>query len=200
MFLNQQKINEEYGAVDNLWGVSNPNKYLVEAIKDLPAGSTVLDLGCGEGRNALYVAKLGFVVTAVDISEIALRKLERAANDLHLSIKTVHSDIATFDFDKKWDMIISTAALHLISRDQQESVITKMKESVNDNGLNLITIFNKDDPGYKEYPELSFTNIEELIEAYKDWKILVAETYTKDETHNAPHTHHIAALVARKSI
>jgi SAM-dependent methyltransferase len=60
-------------ATDGLVWTAEPNRWLVETLADLPPG-TALDLGAGEGRNALWLARRGWQVTAVDFSAEAIRK------------------------------------------------------------------------------------------------------------------------------
>jgi SAM-dependent methyltransferase len=62
--------NERYAAVERVWSVE-PNMWLEEVARDLPPGRA-LDLACGEGRNAVWLAGRGWQVTAVDFSTIAL--------------------------------------------------------------------------------------------------------------------------------
>ena len=67
-----------YGAIDRLWS-GNPNPQLVAQVADLDPG-TALDVGCGEGADAIWLASQGWQVTAVDVSKVALRRgAEQAA-------------------------------------------------------------------------------------------------------------------------
>jgi SAM-dependent methyltransferase len=88
-----------------------PNDFLVEACKRFPAGGDALSLCEGEGRNAVYLARLGFRVTAVDFSEIGLAKA-RALAQLHgVTIETVVADLADFDPGAaRWDLVLSIFA------------------------------------------------------------------------------------------
>jgi SAM-dependent methyltransferase len=63
-----------YAGRDLVWGVE-PNRWVVEVCTGLPAGRA-LDVACGEGRNALWLARRGWSVTGVDFSQVAL---DRAA-------------------------------------------------------------------------------------------------------------------------
>jgi SAM-dependent methyltransferase len=74
---SQQFWDERYGSAPALWS-GQPNQRLVEHATDLTPG-TALDIGCGEGADALWLASRGWQVTAVDISPVALaRAAERA--------------------------------------------------------------------------------------------------------------------------
>ena len=61
-----------------------PSKEFYELVQTLRPGSRVLDLGCGEGRNALFLAENELDVTAVDSSEQGIRKLNHLAGERRL--------------------------------------------------------------------------------------------------------------------
>ena len=70
-----------------------------------------LSLGEGEGRNAVYLAKLGFSVTAVDFSEVGLEKARELAAQHGVTITTLLADLADFDPGaERWDLVISIFA------------------------------------------------------------------------------------------
>jgi len=68
----------------------------------------VLCLADGEGRNSVYLASLGYDVTAVDNSLVGLEKAQKLAKVKGVSINTVHADLADYDLGiQKWDAIVS---------------------------------------------------------------------------------------------
>ena len=105
--MTQNPWDERYSASDYFYG-KEPNDFLREQIKRLPAGGQVLCLAEGEGRNAVYLAREGFQVTAVDGSRVGLQKLEALAKDSGVSVKTVCADLADFAIEPQaWDAIIA---------------------------------------------------------------------------------------------
>jgi SAM-dependent methyltransferase len=115
--------NNRYSEPDGPAYGDAPNEFLVEALGSLlesftiPAGARVLCLAEGEGRNAIYLAKMGFNVYAVDLSSVGMRKLGEKASTLGLSdqIKIEVVDLNDFDFARcagpgGWDLIISIFA------------------------------------------------------------------------------------------
>jgi SAM-dependent methyltransferase len=64
--------DERYRSMPLVWGAS-PNRWVASCLSDLPAGRA-LDLACGEGRNAVWLASRGWTVTAVDFSSVAIEK------------------------------------------------------------------------------------------------------------------------------
>ena len=84
-----------------------PNDFLVTASKLLPPGK-VLCLGEGEGRNAVFLARQGYDVFAVDSSEVGLKKARDLANKHHVSVSTIVADLAQFIIEPDdWNGIIN---------------------------------------------------------------------------------------------
>jgi SAM-dependent methyltransferase len=90
--MDQQFWDDLYGSQDQLWSGA-PNGVLVVEAADLPPGQA-LDLGCGEGGDALWLAGHGWLVTAVDISRVALERAAAAAGDA--KVNWTHADLSTF--------------------------------------------------------------------------------------------------------
>ena len=71
--------NSFYAEHDQIWS-GRPNVVLVDEVSDLPSGRA-LDLGCGEGADAIWLAQQGWTVTAADISSVALGRAAQHAKD-----------------------------------------------------------------------------------------------------------------------
>jgi SAM-dependent methyltransferase len=83
-----------------------PNRFLAEVIQSRKPGRA-LDVGMGQGRNSLFLARLGWDVTGVDISDKAIDLAQKEAARLGLKINCVLADIATFKVGSaKWDLIV----------------------------------------------------------------------------------------------
>jgi SAM-dependent methyltransferase len=94
-----------YGEPGFFYGEA-PNDFLVEVAGRLPPGR-VLCLGEGEGRNAVYLAQRGLVVTAVDQSAVGLAKAEALAARHGVTLETVVADLGDFDVGTGWSAIVS---------------------------------------------------------------------------------------------
>ena len=125
---------------------TNPvHSEVLEAVGIVPAGKA-LDLGCGQGRNALFLAQHGFDVTAVDQNAAALTQ--------------------------NYDFIISTVVLMFLEADRIPAIIRNMQEHTNPGGYNLI-VCAMDTEDYPCQMPFSFTFKEgELAEYYKDWELV----------------------------
>ena len=94
--------DERYAATELMWSV-DPNQFVARECADLDPGRA-LDLACGEGRNAIWLARRGWQVTATDFSAVALDKGRRLAGDLALD--WVVADATTWQPDGTYDLTV----------------------------------------------------------------------------------------------
>jgi SAM-dependent methyltransferase len=86
---------------------TDPNGFLVSVTARIPRGR-VMCLAEGEGRNAVYLASLGFDVTAIDTSAVALEKARCLARERGVTVTTINADLAQFDIEPcAWQGIVS---------------------------------------------------------------------------------------------
>lgn len=98
--------DERYSAEEYAYGTA-PNEFLAEQFGCIPKGK-VLSLAEGEGRNAVFLAKQGYTVTAVDASQVGLNKARKLAEENQVVVEFVHADLADYDLgENKWDGIVS---------------------------------------------------------------------------------------------
>lgn len=93
--MEREQWDERYRAEELVWKVG-PNRFLVEEVADLAPGRA-LDLACGEGRNALWLAQRGWQVTAVDFSAVGLQKARRLALERELELILVEADVLEWE-------------------------------------------------------------------------------------------------------
>jgi len=98
--------DERYSEPGFAYGTA-PNDFLISVVDKIPHGK-ILSLAEGEGRNAVYLASLGYEVTGVDGSEVGLRKAEELATERGVAITTIHADLSEFEIEpEQWDGIIA---------------------------------------------------------------------------------------------
>lgn len=85
-----------------------PNHFIAMQQDRLAPGTTVLDVGGGEGRNAVYLAAHGCKVTLLDYSATALQKAERLAAEQETSLETIHTDLTTWTPNRTWQALVAT--------------------------------------------------------------------------------------------
>jgi SAM-dependent methyltransferase len=111
--------DRRYEAEDLVWGLE-PNRWLVTEAEELPPGKA-LDLGCGEGRNALWLAGRGWLVTGVDFAGVALARAAELAEraDLASQVAWVHADVAdSGSWGGSYDLVV-VAYLHQVSAERR---------------------------------------------------------------------------------
>lgn len=151
---------------------SNPvHSEVLEAMESLSPGKA-LDLGCGQGRNALFLAQHGFEVTAVDQNELALEILQSIVVQEDLEMTVGLYDINSANLKQSYDLIVSTVVLMFLQADRIPAIIRNMQDQTNPGGYNLI-VCAMDTEDYPCQVPFSFTFKEgELADYYKDWELV----------------------------
>lgn len=104
--------DERYASDELVYGDA-PNEFLAEMAGRFPKGGAALDIGAGEGRNALFLASLGFDVLAVDQSAVGMQKAQRRAEARGLSLRARACDLAEFIAEPGSLDVISSIFVHL---------------------------------------------------------------------------------------
>jgi tellurite methyltransferase len=142
---------------------------IVKNVLKYKKSGTVLDLGTGTGRHALYLAKKGFRVTAIDRDPAKLFALKQNARGIGKRIIIQQSDIARFKPSKKYDVILATAVLHFLQKGQVSRAIKMMKLHTALHGINVVSVHTDKNPRLSR-PYLFSEG--ELKKYYSNWKIL----------------------------
>ena len=176
------KWNERYRAGEQVF--TAPAPLVVKFAAELPPGAA-LDVACGPGRNALHLAELGWSVTAVDGSPVAIDILQARARERGLSISAKIVDLERGEFEiepNAYDLICDCYFL-------QRDLFPGMQTGVRLGGL-IISIVHLADSvtPTRAYPG-------ELREYFAGWEIL---HYYEGIPHEACHRHAVAELVARR--
>jgi len=129
--------NKLYGETRDALG--QPTSIFVEFFDDFEQNNArVLDVGCGQGRDALFIARRGHRVVGVDISPNGIRDLQAVARQENLPIEGVVADIATYNPDGMFDVILIDRALHMLSLTKRLAVLKRLLNHVTKDGWLLI--------------------------------------------------------------
>jgi len=104
--------NQRYAGDELAYGEA-PNEFLARMASRFPLSGTALDIGAGEGRNALFLASRGLDLLAVDQSEVGMQKTQRRARERGLSMQTRAVDLQEFDAEENSFDVISSIFVHL---------------------------------------------------------------------------------------
>src|SRR5207344_40619 len=98
--------DQRYRAPEYIFG-TEPNVFLVSQEKRFKRGDRVLDVGCGEGRNSVWLARLGCDVTGLDVSPFALDKARRLAAGQGVAVQYVQTDIRDWQWEtSRFDVVV----------------------------------------------------------------------------------------------
>lgn len=119
--------------------LGEPAKEFVTFFKSLQDKKfSVLDIGCGQGRDALFIARMGHSVVGVDISPTGIRDLLAEATGEALSITGHVVDIRDFEPDQFFDILLFNRTLHMLDSTDRRAVFARLIKSVAAGGYVLI--------------------------------------------------------------
>ncbi|MEI5908164.1 class I SAM-dependent methyltransferase [Bacillus spongiae] len=209
--------NKKYSEVNQLWGLK-PKATLTQYVNLISKEGKVLDLGMGEGRNALYLASLGFEVQGVDISDKAIQRCNRFAKEKGLLIDSHVRDLREFKIEKQsYSLIILSNVLNFFNDMEISEILHKAKNGLIAGGLIYINTFDISDPGYEKHKEkykeistntflnpitknsMHYFTKSELEDHFNGYKpITSSQTFSLDLGHGEPHYHGIIELLLQK--
>ncbi|HEY8533644.1 MAG TPA: class I SAM-dependent methyltransferase [Micromonospora sp.] len=165
-----------------LWN-SEPNRYVAEELADLPPGRA-LDLAAGEGRNAVWLAARGWMVTAVDFSRVAIERGQRLAAERGTTVEWIIADLRGYRPPVLTYDAVLVIYLHLPAKDQAR-VLANAAAAVAPGGTLLVVghdpanltdgVGGPQDPALLHSPEW-------IASALSDLKITRAETVRRPVT------------------
>jgi len=178
---------------------------LVEHILQYKTSGTVLDVGSGYGRNALWLAQHGFDVTAIDLSPVAVEQLTHKARALNLSITAKTQDVRDIELINPYGVILIFFVLHHLLDREARRLIHCLQEFTSVGGLNAIATFTADGDFFRAKEDAKgrfFPKPNELKELYASWEILEYREENGKAFHKKPsgeHSENVSAyLLARK--
>ena len=197
----QASWDERYGGEGRTWS-GRPNAVLVAEASGLTPGRAV-DLGCGEGGDAIWLAERGWQVSAIDFSEAGLRKAAEHAVERGVAdrIEFRQADLRSWTAEgEQWDLVTS-CFLHLLDHGMVRAT-TAMADAVAPGGTLLVAGHHPDDEhtGLRwSMPGVMFTAEELLPAVDPDAFDVRAEARQRSETRDGE-THVVtdAVLVARR--
>ena len=194
-----EKSYQEY---DTIAFSNKPNTTITEFEHLINNRSKILEVGCGEGQNAIYLAGKGYLVDAFDLSEHGIAKLKHRCKLSNTQVNAFVADLTTYQFEQNYDMIICFGTLHFVAKDEWKRFINKAKKYTNIGGIHIIQIFTDTVPASEDIAPfaIGLAKDEEIKELFTDWEILQFKSYVFEDEHpNVPkHLHASNKIVARR--
>lgn len=185
------EVWQERYSEGTVWS-GQPNAALVEYTFDLAPG-TAMELGSGEGADAIWLAERGWKVTGVDVSATALRRAEEQARARGLDITWVEADLAQWRTDEQFDLV-AAFFLHSPVNFPRAEIYKAAADAVAPGGV-LLVVGHADFPPWSRHhqPEPDegaehvpprFPPPEVVIEEAElgGWEILAAENWAREVT------------------
>ena len=126
-----------------------PFAEIINYFKGLKPPMDVLDLGAGQGRDAVVIAQMGFRAHAVDISKVGLRDLDEKAKALSLNIETQWADLEEFTPKQGYDVLLADRTFHMLKPEQRHACLERCLAFANPMAHVLIVDERSNLPGLK---------------------------------------------------
>lgn len=136
----------KYYQTENLFG--NPYPELIDFFAGLAKRGKLLDLGCGQGRDAIPLARLGFEVTGVDTSKVGIGQMIQIAEIDHLPVTGIVKDIYEFDHFADFDFVLLDSMFHFTKKDLEKETAF-IKKVISKTKIGCLIVFCVQDTGHK---------------------------------------------------
>lgn len=172
----KQVAYDEYYEEANYFG--NPYPGLIEFFATNKTRGTVLDLGCGQGRDALPLGTLGYKVLGVDHSRVGIEQLNQQATRKQLPVEGIVGDVYTYPISAEIDVVLLDSMLHFYKNDlaKETQFVTKILTELKVGGIFINCLLKG------EQRENTLIQINQ--ESPHDWEILI-DGYTEYKEANA---------------
>ncbi|MDR3149938.1 MAG: helix-turn-helix domain-containing protein [Oscillospiraceae bacterium] len=193
--------NKVYDSEDYYWGVE-PSTMCYDVLRYLPPTRPLklLDIGCGEGKDAVFFARCGYIVSAFDLSEAGIEKARSLAEKARVTVNTFTANLLHYRLTENYDILYSSGVFAYIKPDLRAEIMANYKSHVNDGGLAAFQTFvNK--PFIPRAPEktpIYAWKSGELFTYFHDWYIENCCEYVFDcNSSGVPHKHAANRMFAR---
>lgn len=197
---------------------ANPNYYGTKVSQDFseflaarPVDSlSCLDLGAGQGRYSLHLARAGALVRAVDRSGVAMAQLAGRAGAERLAIGTEVADLGTYELAAaQYDLVVCSTVLDHLDESCRQRLAVAIADALKPGGLIYCEVFTTSDPGCCRHPEQPVSETAGPVRHYfaagelrglfpRLTPLAYREVRKQDLAHGAPHWHGLATLVGVK--
>ena len=133
---------DKYYQTENLFGEPYPE--LIHFFTHLPVKGKVLDLGCGQGRDSIALARIGFNVTGIDKSKVGINQMNRICQNENLTLVGKVEDIYEFNEFDKFEIILLDSIFHFGKKDKRKEIELIKKIVMNIRKGSLIAFFIQD--------------------------------------------------------
>ena len=175
-------------------------KQIIKLVEAIPNRS-LLDIGSGEGRDAVYFAKNGFQVDALEISEPGIEKIRKYSEENNCNVNILHENMINYELKKAYNVIYSSGSLQFLPLDQRKDHFENYKKHTAVGGVNAHLVF-VEKPFIKIAPDWEqnefFYLSGDLAKFYADWQILYYDEQIIDcNSDGVAHQHAVCCIIAK---
>lgn len=155
-----------------------PEPIVQELINLLPAHSHVLDIGCGEGRNAIPLARAGMRVEGWDKCREEIATMVLRATHENLKINPVSCDMRDIrvGYDR-WSAILTILCMHFLRPQEAEERLLRIRSTILPGGYHaMVALTDNGTLADLRKKQFFFPSIEELLKPYEGWEIVSKDT------------------------
>jgi len=178
--MQREDWDRRYAQPGSVWS-ARPNRFLVAEVGDLAPGRA-LDLACGEGQNAVWLAGLGWTVVGIDFSSVAIDKARARAAREDLDVEFVCCDLVDYRPEARVSDLVVLLYLHLPSSERRV-VLERAAGAVAPGGTLLVighdTLNMTEGVGGPSDPDIHFTP-DDLVPELQGLEIVKAERVLRD--------------------
>ncbi len=149
--------------------------YLNRFLEMIPEGGSILDLGCGSGRDSEYFISMGYDVTALDGSEEMC-----SLASVHIGQEVLNMSFSEMDFDDVFDGVWANASLLHVPRSEMENILSKIICSLKRGGVLYMTFRYGDFEGVdgdRYFTEYRTRDLKELVAGFEELELIDIKKY-----------------------
>lgn len=166
---------------------------------------SVLDAGCGWGRNLAPFVGLSHTVHGFDIDAQSVEQAELRLSKVG-GVRIWHDDIRSASLNRSYSLVLCLGVLHFLTHRERLECYRRLRYWTEPNGVAVVVMFNALVPIPSDLADLMPdvpANSSELLDAFADWQIMRHDSYVYDDEHDGgaiKHTHSIDRLTVRRPI
>ncbi len=158
---------------------AEPNYIVKEFIKLNVRPGNAVELGCGAGRDTVYLIKNGWNVLAIDKENVKSRIVEKLSKDELKKFKFSKQKFECIELEKN-DLIVSNFSLSFCNKNDFEKLWNKIRNSILNDGYFVGNFFGNNDEWKNIKEEMTFLTKRQTIQLFKDFEIIKFKEVEKD--------------------
>lgn len=156
-----------------LWDIGRPQGKIVELANQNVFQDPILDVGCGTGENALYLAGMGYDVVGVDSAPTAIRKANEKSQKRNLEIEFKVLDALKLNqLERKFHTVIDSGLFHIFENTERKVFTEQIAEVLHSQGMYYFICFSELEPGQWGPRRVTQSEIHSSFSALDLWKLI----------------------------